>query len=223
MLKRWTGTIMAAVVLLPASLSAAGLPQPPAGTYDYTIRHSKIGKIGSYKNIISYQGDEAVVETEIDINAKILFIRVAQEKAERRQVWRNGRLQALESVTWAGKEKFVTSGRATPAGFVITGPSGEETTSASVFPTSPWSAAIVKATTLVNEKRGQTYSVTLTGNDSETVDVLGQKVETRHYKFSGHKDDELWFDARGVAVKFSLKNDGDTITFTLAGEQPATL
>lgn len=214
-----------AVVASPASaedrVADRDFPIAPAGTYEYEVRHGSLGRIGSYTNEIRHQDGGTVVETEVDISAKVLFVRVAREKAERRQFWQDGRLVAYDSVTWSGSKESVTKGRAEGDRFVLEGPKGRVVGPAGLFPINPWSMAIVEAPVLMGEKNGTLHPIKGVEENRETITIDGREVETRHFKLIGHRDEEIWFDQRGVAVKFATDYKGDSITFTLTNWEPA--
>lgn len=200
----------------PASRAEITPPsQVPAGTYSYGVTHERLGHIGDYTNVISYDGDKTLVRTEVDISAKVLFLRVAREKAQRRQVWRNGRLTDYWSETGAGKDKAITTGRAEGGKFLIEGPRGKTVAPAGVFPINPWNPDIIEAEVLMGEKNGTLHPVKRVERSEEIITWNGADIPTLHYKLIGHRDEEIWFDERGVAVKFTARYKGDTITFTL--------
>lgn len=227
-------SIRAALVLLAAvpagvnaapeapTMGSADLPAAPAGTYKYEVRHDSLGKIGSYINEIRHEAGGILVDTEVDISAKILFVRVAREKAERRQFWRDGRLMDYESTSWSGSKKVVTKGRAEGDQFILDGPKGRVVAPADVFPINPWSMSIIKASVLMGEKNGTLHPIDGVQENRETITVDGQEVETRHFKIIGHRDEQIWFDERGIALKFSTDYKGDSITFTLTDWEPAS-
>src|SRR5690606_13076348 len=134
---------LAAALALASGLIAPGVaaerdfPVTPAGTYEYEVRHESLGKIGTYVNEISHEDGGIVVETEVDISAKILFVRVAREKAERRQFWKDGRLVSYKSVTRSGSKEAVTRGRAEGDRFILEGPRGRIEAPAGLFPINP--------------------------------------------------------------------------------------
>lgn len=196
-------------------------PTAPAGTYEYEVRHGSLGRIGSYTNEIRHENGGTVVETEVDISAKVLFVRVAREKAERRQIWQDGRLVAYDSVTWSGSKESVTKGRAEGDRFVLEGPKGRVVGPAGLFPINPWSMAIVDAPVLMGEKNGTLHPIKDVEENRETIMIDGREVETRHFKLIGHRDEQIWFDQRGVAVRFATDYKGDSITFTLTNFEPA--
>src|SRR5690606_23514548 len=83
------------------------------------------------------------------------------------------------------------------------------------------SMAIVNAPVLMGEKNGTLHPIEGVEESRETITLDGREIETRHFKLIGHRDEEIWFDERGVAVKFSTDYKGDSITFTLTRQEPA--
>jgi hypothetical protein len=60
----------------------------------------------------------------------------------------------------------------------------------------------------------------VSGGERETVLVNDRKVTTRHWAIeSDHVHSNVWFDDRGVAVRFDALVDGRTILFALESEK----
>lgn len=196
-------------------LSLDPFPGVPAGVYEYTVRHERVGRIGSYTNTVTVNGDETIVETDVKIKAKVLFFTVAREEAERRQVWRHGRLVEFESRTKDGKKETHVTGRAEGDGFAVKGRDEDSVAPADVFPTNPWSMYLVRADVLMGEKSGALHPVQNLETRIETIDFHGESVEARYIMIHADRVQELWYDDRGVPIRFALDHSGDTVTFTL--------
>ncbi|MEX1148365.1 MAG: DUF6134 family protein, partial [Sphingomonadales bacterium] len=197
-------------------LSLDPFPAVPGGTYEYTVHHARAGRVGTYSNTVTINGSETIVETDVNLRAKILFMTVAREQAERRQVWRDGRLVEFESVTRDKGDDRVTTGRAKGDSFVIEGGRGEQFVApANVFPTNPWTMHILRAGTLMGEKNGTLHPIREIRMGTETIEFDSDVVETRYFKVSGDREKELWYDENGVPVRFTIMHGGDLVTFTL--------
>ena len=209
--------LAAAAALAAAMLAFGGQAgaMPPAGTYTYTVRHPDHGEIGTYTNTIRREGDAIVVDTKVRIQVKVAFVSVFRLEADRREEWRNGRLQAYSSVTRKNGDEIRVTGRAEGDKFVINGPSGQITAPADVVPTNPWSIDMTKADTVMASESGRIFDARLAGREETTVTVGDQQVPARHFQVVADTRHDLWFDPEGRVVQFATRDDGKTISFIL--------
>jgi hypothetical protein len=77
---------------------------------------------------------------------------------------------------------------------------------------------------LFGTKSGNLYKVHADPGEARDV-VLGERtVQTEYFRVQGDAQYELWFDNRGIPVKFTEIGEHGTITFILTGEtvQPSS-
>jgi len=186
-----------------------------AETYTYVINHSEHDDIGTFTNKIVRDGNGGVtVDTKLRIAVKVLFIVVHRENSDRREVYKNGRMIAYDGTTTINGDTIKVKGRATDAGFVITGEKGTVTAPADVMTTNPWSMNIAKATTLMSTKTGTLDKVKVVGGETQAIEIGSGTMQAKHYRITGDMTRDLWFDTKGALAKFQFVRDGATITFT---------
>ncbi len=205
--------LVLALALAPGTQTMAAY-QPPAGTVEYTIHHSKYDVIGTHGVSFSRGADELTVNVVIQIKVKLLFITAHSLESERREVWRGGRLVAYRARTDENSKLFNVSARMEGDSLVISGSNGTTRTQQPVFPTHPWNPEIVNQRLLMDTKTGELLEVSTKAAGEDTVEVAGVPVRTRRYVMSGGLDRELWFDESGNWIQMKFKNDGATLTFT---------
>ncbi len=213
LLKR-AGGIVAAMLIAIAWAAQALAYEPPSGTVEYRISHSKYDEIGTHSLTFSRSGNDLVVDVAVRIKVKLLFITAHSVAAERRETWRDGRLVAYTSRTVENKKLFEVSARTDGGKLVIEGPEGRAEADATVFPTNPWHPDIVKSRLLMDTKTGKLLKVSVAAAGEDEVTVTGKVVKTWKYEISGDLARELWFDPDGNLMQFRFVNDGATLTFT---------
>jgi len=213
LLKR-AGGIVAGLLLAMAWAAQASTYEPPSGTVEYRINHSKYDEIGTHKVTFSRSGKDLVVDVAVRIKVKLLFITAHSVVADRRETWRDGRLVAYTSRTDENSKLFEVSARMDGRNLVIEGPGGRAETDAAVFPTNPWHPDIVKTGLLMDTKTGKLLKVSVAAAGEDEVTVAGKAVKARKYAISGDLARELWFDPDGNLLQFRFVNDGATLTFT---------
>ena len=194
--------------------------EPPAGTVEYQINHSKYDEIGSHVITFSKNGGDQIVEVALAIKVKFLFITVHSLSSKRREVWRDGRF--VEYLAKTDENSDLSEVRAKYQGGVttITGPNGSVETSDTVFPTNPWNPDIVRQKVLMDTKTGELLTVSIQAAGDESVDVAGKRVQGKKYVISGDMERELWFDGAGNLLRFRFVRDGATLTFTRVTPMP---
>jgi Domain of unknown function (DUF6134) len=221
--RRLLGVAAIGAVLLPAATGGVR-GDVPEKIYTYSIIHPTHGDIGTYRNAILDDGARIAVKNEIQVQVKVLLIVAHSEKSKSEEIWKNGRLVSFSGVTQENGKKTVVTGEAEGSKFVVEAPDGPKEAPASVFPNNPWSKAILKATVLLGTKSGKLYQVHATPGEKREITIGGRSVTTDYVRVDGDAKYELWFDERGVAVKFTEIAEHGVITFNLKSEsvQPAS-
>jgi hypothetical protein len=219
-------------VLAMAALICAVLPVTTAGVrsdvpekvYTYSVIHPTHGNIGTYRNRILDDGSQISVRNEIRIEVKVLLIVAHQESSDTREVWKQGRLVSFSGVTEENGKKTTVTGEADGSKFLIQTPDGRKEAPADVYPNNPWSKKILNAKMLLGTKSGKLYRVHASSGEARDIQIGDKTVPTEYFRVDGDATYELWFDKRGVAVKFTETDHNGLITFNLIEEavQPAS-
>lgn len=186
----------------------------PNGTFQHVIKHEEYGDIGTHTVTFKNNGEDLIVETKTRIKVKVLFWGYHFE-ADRKEVWRDGRLIAYEGFTNEDGETFTVVAHADGNKLMIDGPAGRVEAPGTIFPTHPWNPKIVEHDLLMSTKTGELKKVKITAVGEEPIKVGGQYIKARKYLMSGDLRRELWFDKNGICVQVRLKKKGDDVTLTL--------
>ncbi|MEM9682938.1 MAG: hypothetical protein AAF942_06715, partial [Pseudomonadota bacterium] len=73
-------------------------------------------------------------------------------------------------------------------------------------------------TVLLGTKTGELYWVKADPPEPQEVKLGDRTVQTQYYHVHGDATYDLWFDERGIPVKFTETDDYGTITFYLIDE-----
>ncbi len=193
----------------------------PEKVLTYAVHHSTHGNIGTYTNIIRDTGAEVSVRNEFRVQVKVLLVVAHKEIGSSKETWKNGRLVSFESKTQENGEKSGVNGRATGEKFVIESPKGRREAPADVYPNNPWSKDILEASVLMGTKSGSLYNVSASEGVKKDIEFAGRTVSADYFLVDGDAKYELWFDERGVPIKFTDISDKSVITFKLTESQPS--
>lgn len=201
--------------LAPGYASAAeAIRGAAAGKVEYRIDHSKYDEIGSHVINFSREGEDLIVDVDVNIRVKVLFITVHSLVSRRRETWRDGRMVAYQAHTDENSNLFDVTVRAEGGKLIIEGPEGRAEADGPVFPTNPWNPEIVNGKVQMDTKTGELLNVSVAPAGAEAIDVAGTAVQTSKYQVTGDRHRELWFDADGNLMRFRFPRDGETLTFT---------
>ena len=211
--------------LLPLLMagSAVAVPSPglPASSQRlvYAVHHSRYGDIGTYSNSVQRAGDATTVTTEAHIKVSILGVVLYRQEVAREEHWDGDQLISFHGVTTVNGKPYELTGEAEGENFVLMSPDGPIVAPASVKIANPWSANVLRGTTLLTPDRGRVENVQMKGGDYRTVTIKGHAMSAKYYeidRLDGTKRYEVWLDDSGTPVMFSTYNPNGSITFTLS-------
>ncbi len=214
LLKAATGIVAGLLPAMVPAAQAALVYEPPAGTVEYRITHSKYDEIGTHSLTFSRDGADLVVEVALRIKVKILFITAHSVVAQRREIWRDGQFAGYRSHTDENGDLFDVTARIEGGRLIVEGPGGRGEAAGPVFPTNPWHPGIEQAATLMDTKTGELLKVSVAAAGEEDLSIAGRTVKTRKLAISGDIEREVWFDGDGNMLRFHFPRDGETLTFT---------
>ena len=197
-------------------LGQAALAVPPAGTsVVFGIHHEEHGDVGEHRVSFSREGEDLVVSVDNLITVEIFFITAFRFQAERREVWRDGRMIAYDSRTHDDGTDILVSARLEGEKLVIDGPEGRIEAPAGTFPTHPWNPAFLGQSLVMDTKTGRLLSIETVDAGRETIEAGGRMIRARKHRITGDTRREIWFDEAGNLVQLRLYTDGKAVTFTL--------
>lgn len=198
---------------------AAAAPAP-AQKLVYVAHHSRYGRIGTFTNTVTRNGDETDVDTEIRIAVSFVGITVFRQDASRQERWNGGRLVSFHGVTTTNGNSIELSGSAQDDHFVMQKPNGETIVApASVKLANPWSAAALRGDSMFTPDRGRLDDVKITTGSAE-IDIGGKPVHVTRYDvflLDGEKKYEVDVDDGGTVDQFVIYSSDGAITFSLGG------
>ena len=192
-------------------------------TYHYAVTHPQYGAIGSYDRTSDEVGGEIRASWRLRLSVRILGLVVHRETGDQAEVWRGGRLVSFRSVIVTNGRSLSVSGEAEGSRFVVRSPAGVAEAPGAVVASDPWLLTRPGAGVVVSIRSGRIDAVSVTGGETETLQIEGASVPVRHFHVNAARPDkwEVWMDRNGVPVKFRSLESGAPIDFTLVSSFPA--
>jgi hypothetical protein len=214
------GLLAAGLAAAPGETTPAPAGAPPAGTYTYSIRHETLGTIGKHVARFRQDGADTIVDVTIDLDVRLAFVRLYRFESRGREVWRDGRLVSLETLTNDDGREIRVSARAEGDRLVIDGPAGRTETDAGLNTTHLWNAGRLMVSQLVEPTSGNLYRVAIADRGADRIVALDRQVATRRYAITGEIEGELWYAADGTWLRFDFRKHGSTLRLALASIAP---
>ncbi len=208
------GSLVAAGGLaLAGPARALSLPSPGARQIAFDIRREG-ASIGRHEVRFSRQGGRLEVDVDIDIAVSLAFFTVFSYRHRTHEVWRDGRLVALDSETDDDGTAFAVSARQRAEGLWVSGAEGAFVAPAAILPTSYWNPLTVHQARLLDSQHGRLLEVRPAFVREERL----PEGPARRYRLSGDLELDLWyagdewvkiaFEARGAAVSYARRDFG---------------
>ncbi len=208
-----------ALLYLPTATSGAG---PENGTVEYVVDHETLGDVGRHKYTFRRDGEDLIVDTEVRLAAKVLFIVVRRYEADRHEVWRQGRLVAYDSRTNDDGKEIVVRIRANGDKYVVEGPDGRFEAPGEAHLATAWNKDVVRRPLLLDVETGKLMRVSTRDAGVESVELGDRQVKARKYVMTGDLEREFWFDSNDHWVRLRMDRNGDKVDIRLY-EAPAEL
>lgn len=204
-------SFLLAVLLAGAAHAAA----PRDGKLDFAVLRDG-EPIGSHEMSFRRDGDALAVDVRTRVAVKVLFVTAYRFEHDGRELWRDGRLVRLDSVTDDDGTKHSLHVEANGRGLQVVGDGQTAEIDAAMLPASLWHEGVVRSGALLNTLDGRTMAVRVEDLGQETVTARGRAVPARHYRITGDLERELWYDADAVLVRVRFKGkDGSDILYEL--------
>jgi len=184
----------------------------------YQIHDSLYGMIGVYNNVIDRNGDATTVTTEAHVKVSLLGVVLYNQDVSRIERLVGGRLVSFHGVTTENGKPTEVNGWAEADHFIVTSPSGKVTAPATIRSANPWFAATEGGDTILMPDSGLISKMHASGGEETaiTIDGATRQVRQYHIETAGPVEQyEVWMDKDGTPLKFNIKDQDGTDTFTL--------
>ncbi len=204
-----------ALLLATAGTAPAALAEEPV-TENLSFKVYRDGdEIGTHTVRFERDGDTILVDIDVALAVKVLFVTAFRYEQRRREVWENGRLVAFESRTDDDGTEHDIRGVVRDGVLRISGTT-TGTAPLGIIPNSYWHRDMVRQTALLDTIDGKVLEVEIEDAGEEIVEGAGGRIAARRFVMRGERPRELWYDGRGKWVKMRLAGrDGSSVEWVL--------
>jgi hypothetical protein len=158
-----------------------------------------------------------LVNTEIHLEAKIVFFPAYALSHRSEEIWRAGRLMSLNSETVEQGERFRVEGVTTPQGFRVLGNGDPSIASATTLTSDDlWTPAMLEQAKVIDARRGAIIGVSARKVADEPLAIAGDRVHTTRYEFiTPYYAGSIWYDEANLWVHGEFERDGSKVQYQL--------
>jgi len=204
-----SGAAMAVAAALPLRSAASAIPDPLAFQI---VRDGDV--IGRHALNFRREKDALHVDIEIDIEINFAFITLFRYSHRNHEVWRDGRLIALDTRTDDDGDEFQVHARASDDTLWISGVDGNIVAPGDILPTSYWDPRTPAQARLLDTQRGRVLDVQVADAGADMLKLRDTEIAASKYVISGDLNLDLWYTMAGDWIKIAFEARGETVEYT---------
>ena len=209
-------------IFISFNISAFPIPKDKKVTFDI-IRKNKI--IGNIEMNFSEQDEDLIIETEVNINVKILFFPAYKFFQQTKEVWNNGEFIKIEGYTdFEDEREYFIKGEDINDKFIATGMDGKIITNKDIIPLNYWNKDILNKDKIFDTQKGIIREIEVKELGKERIKIDNTELITDKYTLDASKNPKdkgpfpqytIWYSENGELVKCQFKNwkDKKIITY----------
>jgi len=164
------------------------------------------------RHVLRFQRDngDLIVDARSDIAVKLLGFTMYSFEYHSRSVWREGQLEQLTAIRTENGKRQQVEARRQDGRLQVSGPSGNDETPQTVFPTDHWHPGALQSDLVLNTLTGGLEPVRVRRLDSANA-AAGA---AHRYAYEGDFRAEVWYDRdwRWTRLRFAAR-DGSSIEY----------
>ncbi len=201
--------------LLAGTAGAAPLPLCPVtdgmvASYDIVRGGSVIGR---HTVQFARQGQDLTVTIAVNASLSALGIRVYRYEHTGREVWRDGKMVAMQTRTQDDGDKQQVDAVFDPARGTWSGTAATTPVSGGLMASSFWNSLTVRQTRFLDDESGKIVPVQVTPAGREALTLNGSQVSASKFDLVGTMSGSVWYDDNGCWVRalFHSPVDGSLV------------
>ena len=216
--------IIVFILTILLSLNAHSLSVPKNNEVEYDIiRKNKI--IGSHKISFTNNDEGLIVETNINIQVKVLLITAYKFSHSSREIWVDGNFVKINAHTdFEDEREYFINGEDKEDSFIAWGMDGEIEMQKNILPSNFWNIKILDEKELFDTQKGIVRKIKVEKLGEEEIEIDGKNYKCKKFTFnaSSHPKDKgpfpeytLWYSEKNELMKFKFTNWKDKKVVTL--------
>ena len=192
-------------------------PIPKNGEVKFdVIRKNKV--IGSHEITFTENNDVLLVETNIDIEVKVLFVSAYEFAHQSTETWINGNFIKIAAHTdFEDEREYFIKGRDDGDLFLASGMDGKIELNKNILPSNFWNIDILKQKEIFDTQKGVVRTIDVEDLGHEEIKVNTKNIKCNKFIFNASSNPKdkgsfpeytLWYDENDELMKFQFKDEG---------------
>ena len=207
--------ILLIITLLCFDIHSFPIPKNGEVKFD-VIRKNKV--IGSHEITFAENNDVLLVETNIDIEVKVLFISAYTFTHQSTETWINGNFTKIVAHSdFEDEREYFIKGQDNNDSFLASGMDGKLELDKNILPSNFWNIDVLKQKEIFDTQKGVVRTIEVEDLGYEKIKVNTKNIKCNKFTFnasSNPKDKSpfpeytLWYDENDELMKFQFKDEG---------------
>ena len=210
--------IVILLIVIFFSFNIYSFPIPEDGKVKFDIiRKNKV--IGSHEIKFTENDDGLLVETNINIEVKILFITAYKFFHQSKEIWENGNFIKINGHSdFEDEREYFIEGEVTDDFFVATGMDGELKLNKNLIPSNFWNQDVMYQNEIFDTQKGIVRKLDVEEIGMETIIINNTKIDCIKFILNAtkHPKDKkifpeytLWYSKNKELMKFKFRSTKD--------------
>ena len=208
------------IILLIITLSCFEInsfPIPKNGEVKFdVIRKNKV--IGSHEITFTENNDVLLVETNIDIKVKVLFLSAYTFTHQSTETWINGNFTKIVAHSdFEDEREYFIKGQDNNDSFLASGMDGKLELDKNILPSKFWNIDILKQKEIFDTQKGIVRTIDVEDLGYEEIKVNKKNIKCNKFIFNASSNPKdkgpfpeytLWYDENDELMKFQFTDEG---------------
>jgi hypothetical protein len=204
------------IFLINLSVQAFPIPENKKATYDIW-RKNKV--IGTYEILFFEKDDILNIETNIDIEVKILFITAYKFSHQSKEIWKAGKFIKIEGYSdFEDERKYFIKGEVKDGFLFASGMDGELKLDKNLIPSNYWNNDVMYQNEIFDTQKGIVRKLNVKEIGVEKITINNTEIDCTKFILNAtkHPKDKkifpeytLWYSKNKELMKFKFRSTTD--------------
>ena len=218
--------LLLSIFLINISAQAFPIPENKKAVFD-VIRKNKI--IGEHEILFSENNGNLIIETNIDIEVKILFIKAYEFFHKSKEIWKDGSFIKIDGYSdFEDEREYFIKGEVKDGFLFASGMDGELELDKNLIPSNFWNIDVMYQDEIFDTQKGIVRKLDVKKVGKELITINKKKINctkfilnaTRHPKDKDlFPEYTLWYSKNKELMKFKFKSTIDNKIIKLIRKQ----
>ena len=187
------------------------------------IRKNKV--IGSHEIKFTEKNDGLLVETNINIKVKVLFVTAYEFNHQSTETWKNGNFTKIVAHSdFEDEREYFITGEDNSDSFLASGMDGKLVLDKNILPSNFWNIDVLKQKEIFDTQKGIARIIEVEDLGYEKIEINDDKINCHKFKLNASNNPKdkgpfpeytLWYNKKNELMKFKFENWKDKKIVTI--------